>query len=171
MARFSLLRSLFITFLAFNSSLLRPAFAEESDAISDDSKTGMVENTAETVVDKVEETVEAASDVIPEDPVEEGVQPSGEVEETDQDEIGEVGAVETVGDTVAPEETPRTSLMKEKVVDSAKKLFEKVKSLEKSDLKKLAAGAIGVWGVSLAVGWLTKSSAGGSTTIPEKKRR
>eukprot|EP00977_Amphora_coffeiformis_P003335 scaffold620_cov169-Amphora_coffeaeformis.AAC.5 len=60
------------------------------------------------------------------------------------------------------------------IKDKIKALIEKIKSLDKPTLKKVAAGAIGVWGASVAVGWLTKGSPGSGNdapAAPQKKKR
>jgi hypothetical protein len=43
--------------------------------------------------------------------------------------------------------------------DTAAQALDKIKSLSKKDVKKAAAAALGVWGVSVAVGWLAQTSS------------
>ena len=45
------------------------------------------------------------------------------------------------------------------VVTESKNLMERCKKLNKADIKKVAAAAVGIWGVAVGVGYLTKGTA------------
>ena len=165
MARFSVLRLLLISALVFNISFFRPALAEEESTIAEEAKAAaekaeeIVEDVKEAVSDMAEEAAEAVADAIPEEVIEE----AEEVAET---------VKETVKDVKESVFGKSSGVVKEKIQE----LVDKVKSLDKVALKKIAAGAIGVWGVSVAVGWLTKGSSSSgndfaATSAPQKKKR
>lgn len=46
----------------------------------------------------------------------------------------------------------------DKVVSKSKSLLEKTKKVSKSDMKKVAAAGLGIWGVAVGVGYLTQPS-------------
>jgi DNA anti-recombination protein RmuC len=50
----------------------------------------------------------------------------------------------------------------DKVVSEAKSLVNRIKSMNKADAKKVAAAALGVWGVSVGVGWLAQTVKAGA---------
>lgn len=157
MARFSLVRFFLLLALVFDASLLRYTMAEDASPVASQ-ETEATEEAAYEAGTESEEPVET------EDPVEAVV----------EDPVEEVSQPETTESSNSPMETIKEkassalSGLKEKV-DS---LVEKVKSVDKATLKKVAVGAVGVWGVSVAVGWLAnKGSTAGATATPEKKRR
>ena len=45
------------------------------------------------------------------------------------------------------------------VVTESKNVMERCKKLNKADIKKVAAAAVGIWGVAVGVGYLTKGTA------------
>ena len=57
-----------------------------------------------------------------------------------------------------------------KVMDKCGSLVSKCKNMSKKDLKKAAVAVVGVWGVSVGVGWLVQTlGETSSTTTPEPK--
>ena len=154
-----------------DSAFLRPAMAQEGERVVDHQAAAAA--AAETVKETVSETVQEVVEEVKET-VKETVREVEEAVEAVAEETPKVPAEpEKVAETVkeraidTPSETP-IAVMKEKI--SA--LVDKVKSLDKSAWKKVAAGAVGVWGVSLAVGWLTKGTpAGVEVAASDKKRR
>lgn len=44
----------------------------------------------------------------------------------------------------------------DQVVDKSKKVLDRCKSMDKADVKKVAAAVVGVWGVAVGVGYLTQ---------------
>jgi hypothetical protein len=44
------------------------------------------------------------------------------------------------------------------IVSKSKSIIERCKSMSKADIKKVAAAAVGIWGVAVGVGYLTKGS-------------
>jgi hypothetical protein len=46
----------------------------------------------------------------------------------------------------------------DKVVSRSKSAIDRVKNMSKSDAKKVAAAALGIWGVSVGVGWLAQTA-------------
>jgi flagellar biosynthesis component FlhA len=57
----------------------------------------------------------------------------------------------------------------DKVTSEAKSVVERVKSMNKADAKKVAAAALGVWGVSVGVGWLAQTVKAGASDGVTKK--
>lgn len=56
-----------------------------------------------------------------------------------------------------------------KVTKPGKGLVDKIKSVEKKDAKKVAAGLLGAWGVSLGAGWVKRNGAAGDVANKGRK--
>ena len=56
-----------------------------------------------------------------------------------------------------------------KVVDCAKSMIDRVKNMSKTQVKKVAAAVLGVWGVSVGVGYLTSASSAAKDVVGKKK--
>jgi hypothetical protein len=56
------------------------------------------------------------------------------------------------------------------VKDQSKKALDKVKSISKKDAKKVAAAVVGVWGVSVGVGWLAQNAGKPAVAIKKGKK-
>jgi len=166
MARFSIIRLILISILIFNISVLRPALAdsEEGNTVQEEMEAAaekveeVVGEAKETASEMAGDAAEAIGDAIPEEVIEKHEEVSDTVKDTMKD------AQESFSE--------KGSMIKEKF----KTLIEKIKSLDKPTLKKVAAGAIGVWGASVAVGWLTKGgsspvSGNDAAAAPQKKKR
>jgi ElaB/YqjD/DUF883 family membrane-anchored ribosome-binding protein len=159
MARFTSFRLLVIFALALSSSLLRPVCAQDGETVAEkveavvedvtDTVMGGAEDAAgdgaETIADRIEDAVEDVMETM--EDVAESVKASGE------------SAIEKVKSAVAS--------AKDCIVSKSKAVVDKVKGIDKATAKKLAAGAIGVWGVSVAVGFLTKGNS--APEVPAKK--
>ena len=164
MNRFLLLRFFLVLALGFNNSLV---LAEEESAGG-----SVIDEAKETVAEAVEHATEAAENVA--DAVQEEAAKVAEEAAKVAENVAEKVA-DAIPDEVTkevPAETSGSSVV-EGLKDKIKSLVDKVKSLDKPTMKKIAAGAIGVWGVSLAVGWLTKGSGSPAPDVaaPQKKRR
>ena len=139
-------------------------FALASSTLAQDSDAPPVP----VVVDEVEEMAESVKEVV-EDVVEE----QDPVQETVAEEKVTPPKVEQVKETVKAETkaapTPKSSddgplaavksaicSAVDEVVSKSKSLLEKTKNISKSDMKKIAAAGLGVWGVAVGVGYLTQ---------------
>lgn len=148
---FSLRRLLFLFFVL----LVVAVHAQEEYE-----ETGITE---EVDIDAADEIVEATEPVA-EDPVPE---PEPEPEPVPAPEPEPVSPTPDVNQTPQkaslpkiklPEFSQKISEVVGKVKDQSKKAFDKVKSISQKDAKKVAAAVVGVWGVSVGVGWLAQNA-------------
>jgi len=95
-----------------------------------------------------EQVEEAAEDVYEEMVEEDPPVPEETVDEPVVPPVPPTPAVKEAGDSIV-----------EKIVSKSKKLVDRVKSVSKKDAKKIAAGVVGIWGVSVGVGWLAQQAA------------
>lgn len=96
-----------------------------------------VQEQAPPTPEQVEETAEAAQEA---------------VEETVQE------VVDTVAETTENTKSKLSGFV-DGIVGKSKSLVDKVKSVSKKDAKKIAAAVVGIWGVSVGVGYLTNQAA------------
>ena len=113
----------------------------------------------ETVIETPQEPEPVQQEAAPEVVVEEVVEEPVAVEEPEP-------AVEEV---VAAGKSKFSELV-DTVVDKSKSLLDKVKSISKKDAKKIAAGVVGIWGVSVGVGYLTNQAAATPPPANGKKK-
>ena len=109
--------------------------------------------------DAAEAVVDATGDVEVEEPSAEGDDAAAEPKATEE----EAAAPEPVEEEVA-ETVEKAQSILSGAVDSAKSkataLVDKVKSITPQQTKKVAAGAIGIWGVAAAAGWVMNNLGG-----------
>ena len=114
-----------------------------------------VEQAAEAVHEAVEDVVvEEEAHSIVEEVVEDVQEVYEDVQET-------VAAVVEKSSNKASELVSATKdkigCVVDKVVTKSKALVDRVKGMSKQDAKKVAAAVVGVWGVSVGVGWLAQA--------------
>jgi ElaB/YqjD/DUF883 family membrane-anchored ribosome-binding protein len=160
MARFTSFRFLVIFALALSSSLLRPVIAQDGETVAEKVE-GVVEDVTETVMGGAEDAADAVADAIPED-MDDVV---ADVTETFEDIVE---SVTSSGESPIEKVKSAVASLKDTIVSKSKDVVNKIKGIDKATAKKVAAGAIGVWGVSVAVGFLTKGDAA-PETAPAKK--
>jgi phosphoribosylpyrophosphate synthetase len=85
-----------------------------------------------------------------------------EVQEQAQEYVEQVQHVEEQVEEAAASGKGKVAGLVDKVVSEAKSLVNRVKSMNKADAKKVAAAALGVWGVSVGVGWLAQTVKAGA---------
>jgi ElaB/YqjD/DUF883 family membrane-anchored ribosome-binding protein len=156
MARFTSFRFLVIFALALSSSLLRPVIAQDGETVAEKVE-GVVEDVTETVMGGAEDAADAVANAM-DDVV-------ADATETVEDVVE---SVTSSGESPIEKVKSAVSSLKDTIVSKSKDVVDKIKGIDKATAKKVAAGAIGVWGVSVAVGFLTKGNAA-PETAPAKK--
>jgi ElaB/YqjD/DUF883 family membrane-anchored ribosome-binding protein len=69
-----------------------------------------------------------------------------------------IDAVEEKSESVLEKVKSKLSSVVDTVISKAKSLIERCKNMSKADIKKVAAAAVGIWGVAVGVGYLTKGA-------------
>jgi hypothetical protein len=132
--------------------------AEEGEKIYEDG--GVVEDiqeAAEAVVENVEHVYENIAEAVHVE----------EVQHVVEDVVEEVAAVsESMKESTVKAAKSLVDSIKTKVssavdriVAESKSVMERCKKMNKADVKKVAAAAVGIWGVAVGVGYLTKGTA------------
>jgi hypothetical protein len=131
------------------------------------------------------ETEEAVEEQGDEEPIAEIVETFDEQVEDEVNEIAEevVESTETMTSTALKATKSLLDNVKNKVSDAvdlivseSKNVIERCKNMNKADVKKVTAAAVGIWGVAVGVGYLTKGTtppppppSGKSTPFAKKK--
>jgi cytochrome c2 len=113
---------------------------------------------------------EQAEEVVPEDEpvVEEDAEPEAVLEPDVVADESKPVAEEVKGVPVPGESKSSPSFaskaknavgpLVDEVVNRGKSAIDRIKNMSKSDAKKVAAAALGIWGVSVGVGWLAQTA-------------
>ena len=127
--------------------------AEEGERINDEG--GILEDIQEAAEDAfeviehvVEEVAEVAHVKEVQQMVEDVVEASGNMQET------AVKAAKSFFDNIKTKATCAV----DRVVTESKNVVQRCKNMSKADVKKVAAAAVGIWGVAVGVGYITKGS-------------
>lgn len=120
-----------------------------------DTAGGYVEEAYESVQESVEETMEPVVEKIDE-----------VVEETKAKVEEVVPKKETKASEALEKIKTKVAAAIGIVVDKSKEVADRAKSMSKQDAKKVAAAALGVWGVSVGVGWLAQTVAKDAPPAP-----
>lgn len=121
----------------------------------------------EDAVDFDESAEEEQAEEVYEDPAPEPEpEPEPEpIEEKEAEPVAEEVAAVPVPEEASSDSSTLSSKAKdavgsmvEKIVSRSKSAIDRVKSMSKSDAKKVAAAALGIWGVSVGVGWLAQTA-------------
>jgi hypothetical protein len=123
----------------------------------------------EDAVEDFDETEEEAEEAAPEDDpvVEADPEPEPEPEAVEEKKAEPV--VNVVPGIPVPDEGKNAPSLGskaknalgplvDKVVSRSRSAIDRVKNMSKSDAKKVAAAALGIWGVSVGVGWLAQTA-------------
>ena len=132
--------------------------AEEGE--KNDDKGGLVEDiqeAAEAVVDYIEHVVEDAAEAAHVQEVQHKVQEVVEdiVEASEGMKTSTVNAAKSL---LGNMKTKVTSAV-DRIVAESQNVVERCKKMNKADVKKVAAAAVGIWGVAVGVGYLTKGTS------------
>ena len=104
----------------------------------------------EEVPPQVEEVVAVEEEPVVEEAAPTFVPPKEKTIEVDETPSSIKKASGSLVDSVVTKSKSVVECSKEKV----SKLIDRIKTLDKNDAKKVAAAALGIWGVSVGVGWL-----------------
>ena len=143
-----LLLAALVIFALASSTLAQDSDAPPVPVVIDD-----VEEMAESVKEVVEEQVEEIVAEVKEE------QTPPKVEQVKETVKAETKAAPTPKSSDAgPLATVKSAICSavDEVVSKSKSLLEKSKNISKSDMKKIAAAGLGVWGVAVGVGYLTQ---------------
>jgi hypothetical protein len=150
---------LVIVFIVFTS--IQNVYAQDYEVDT----TGVNDNeiVAEVVHEPVPEPEEESTPEVVEEVVEEVIENViEEVVEVEASPIVEEVVEPVMSDPVVAEDVDkemktiqhRTNEIMDTMKTKSKMILNRIKSMDQKDLKKVAGAALGVWGVSLAVGWL-----------------
>ena len=148
-------------------------FAVASLTMAEDSDAPVVVDEVVEMAEKVKEVVEEA--VKEHEPIRETVAEDPpkveEVKETVVEKPKEVKAAPTSkSSTDGPLASVKSAVCSaaDKVISKSKSLLEKTKNISKSDMKKVAAAGLGIWGVAVGVGYLTQPNPAPASTAVKK---
>ena len=110
---------------------------------------GPVDNDPVPVVDEPEE--EQHEPVVDDEPVE---------EDSGEDEAAEEEAAEEEAAAAEEEETNIVSEVTESAKSKISEIVRQIKDISPQQKKKIAAGALGVWGVAAGAGWVLNNLGG-----------
>ena len=135
--------------------------AEEGEHINDEG--GVVEDiqeAAEAAVDYIEHVAEVVAEKAHVQDVQHAVEEVVEniVEASEGLKASTAKATKSLVDNIKT----KVSSAVDRIVTESKNVIERCKKMNKADVKKVAAAAVGIWGVAVGVGYLTK----GTTPLP-----
>jgi vacuolar-type H+-ATPase subunit E/Vma4 len=74
------------------------------------------------------------------------------------------------GGVLGKVKTSLTSVV-DKAVSQSKALVKRAKAMDKSDVKKVAAAVVGIWGVAVGIGYVTNQAGAGGTVAAATGRK
>jgi hypothetical protein len=109
---------------------------------------------AEAVVDHIEHVAEDVAEAVQVEEVQHRVEEVVEdiVVASEDMKASTVKATKSLLDSMKS----KVSIVVDQIVVKSKNVVERCKKLSKADVKKVAAAAVGIWGVAVGVGYLTK---------------
>jgi hypothetical protein len=142
---------LLLTLLSVN------VLAEEGEKINDEG--GVVEDiqeAVEAVVDYVGDVAEDTAKILHVEEAQHAVQEAVEdvIAASDSIKDSTVKAAKSLVDNIKT----KVSSAVDRVLTESKNVIERCKKMNKADVKKVAAAAVGIWGVAVGVGYLTKGT-------------